>query len=387
MRIGLVCPYNLFLGGGVQECVFALQAELQKRGHEARIITPMPRGSADEALRDVIFIGNATQIKSFRTTSQLSVSANAEKIDAVLASEQFDVLHFHEPWVPILSRQVLSRSGAANVATFHARLPETVLTPTIEKVITPYTRSILKYLHSLSAVSESAAEYVRSLTDSPISIIPNGIDLKKYGAMSYESRAKNSKAQSSQLKAHGSSSKTILYIGRLEKRKGLIYLLKAYQQLRSQHPDVSLAIAGDGVDRDKLEEYAAKNNIEGLSFMGYITDEQKLDLLHGSDLFCSPALYGESFGIVLLEAMATGLVTVAGDNDGYSGLMEGRGTLSLVDPKNTADFCRRLELLLYDEPLRQLWKEWAAGYVKQFSYTNIVDQYEQLYLQAMRKQT
>lgn len=369
MKVGLVCPYNLFVGGGVQECVFALQNELQKRGHEAKIITPLPLGTDNEHLKDVIIIGNAAKIKSLRTTPWLSVSGSIDAIDTMLETHNFDVLHFHEPWVPILSRQILTRSKAANVGTFHARLPETVLTPTVEKVITPYTKSIIRYLHAFSAVSDVSAEYVRSLTDAEVGIIPNGIDLQKY-------RAKSPNTES--LK----SSKSILYVGRLEKRKGLIYLLKAYQMLKDLHPEVKLVIAGDGVDRNKLENYANKYGIADIDFRGYVRESEKLRLFHESDLLCSPAIYGESFGIILLEAMATGLVAVAGNNDGYTGLMKGRGMLSLVDPANIGDFCRRLELLLYDEELRRLWREWAAEYVQQFSYTSVADQYEKLYLEA-----
>src|SRR4051812_30400677 len=131
MRIGLVCPYNIFRGGGVQECVLALQKELKWRGHSAKIITPQPRQTAEE-LSDVLFVGTSTDIKSpFHTTAQVSVSVNVEAIDDLLAHEQFDILHFHEPWVPIMSRQLLTRSRSANVATFHAKLPETVMSRTI----------------------------------------------------------------------------------------------------------------------------------------------------------------------------------------------------------------------------------------------------------------
>src|SRR5690606_31169474 len=147
MKIGLVCPYNIFKGGGVQECVLALQAEYQKRGHTATIITPRPRDFTTNPPDDIILVGLATDVKTiFHTTGQVSVSMDAKELEALLETHKFDVLHFHEPWVPIVSRQILSRSSTANIATFHAKLPETVMSKTIERVITPYTRSILKYI-------------------------------------------------------------------------------------------------------------------------------------------------------------------------------------------------------------------------------------------------
>src|SRR5690606_10257454 len=124
----------------------------------------------------------------------------------------FDVLHFHEPWVPFLSHQLLARSRAKNIATFHAKLPDTVMSRTIEKVITPYTKTLLKYFSEMTAVSEAAASYVRTLTDENIEIVPNGIDLKKYV---YKESDKPS------------STPTVFYIGRLEKRKGVKFLIKA----------------------------------------------------------------------------------------------------------------------------------------------------------------
>lgn len=377
MKIGLVCPYNLFRGGGVQECVFAAQAEFIRRGHSAKIITPLPRGVEVEPPEGVLFMGNATQVKSFHTTSQLSLSVSLEAVDEMLEKEQFDVLHFHEPWVPMVSLQILSRSRCANVATFHAKLPETMMTRTIERVITPYTKSIMRYLHGLSAVSDSAADYVRTLTDKPIDIIPNGVDLAMY-------QKTGNRKQNKRQKTDDGRQKTILYIGRLEKRKGLSYLLKAYGQLADMHPEVELIIAGEGVDRAKLEKAVADNDIPRVRFCGYVSPADKIKLLHESDLFCSPALYGESFGIVLLEAMACGLVTVAGSNSGYAGVLKERGALSLVNTKDTDEFTRRLELLLYDEGLRELWRSWASDYVRQFSYEAVVDQYEELYRQAIK---
>jgi phosphatidylinositol alpha-mannosyltransferase len=372
MKIGLICPYNIAKGGGVQEVVRALQTGLNAKGHEAVIITPQPREAYKHDGRRIIFLGSSTEFGGpLHTTSQLSASVMTDEIDNLLEYEKFDVLHFHEPWVPVLSRQILSRSQAVNVATFHAKLPETIMTRTMARVVTPYTKPLLKRVDYFTAVSDAAAEYVRSLADVDIHIIPNGIDLKRF-----QRRARTTKKVAD-------APPTILYIGRLERRKGVRYLLDAFRLLQDEQPEVRLVLVGDGVDREKLEEQAQELQLNNVEFLGFVEESKKIELLQTADLFCSPALYGESFGIVLLEAMADGLVTVAGNNPGYASVMTGLGKLSLVDPKNAAEFASRLHLLLNDAGLRTLWKKWAKETVVQYDYPNVVDQYEAAYKAAL----
>lgn len=375
MKIGLVCPYNIAKGGGVQEIVRAMQKELNRRGYVAKILTPEPRELPDSLrTKDIIFVGSASDFKSpLHTTSQFSVTADMYGIEQILEEEQFDILHFHEPWVPMLSRQILSRSRSVNIATFHAKLPETMMSRTVVKVVTPYTRAVLRNLDELTAVSEAAAEYVCTLTDAPVTIIPNGIDLSFFKA------ARKSSHDSDR------HTKRLLYIGRLEKRKGVNCLLEAYGLLSDSTEDVELVIAGDGPDREKLESLARDLELKNVTFLGYVSDHEKVRLLASADLFCAPALYGESFGIVLLEAMACGLVVVAGNNPGYASVLQELGSLSLVNPKDPAEFARRMDVMLHDEELRRLWRKWAKEYVKQFSYANIVDQYAEVYETAHKK--
>jgi phosphatidylinositol alpha-mannosyltransferase len=200
MKIGLICPYNVTLGGGVQEVVFALQQHLSGRGHIVKILTARPArlGKIDRSA--MIFVGNAIDLRwPNHTTAPLSSEINPELIDQVLNTEKFDILHFHEPWVPVLSRQILARSHSINIGTFHAKVPETIVNRTLSAVVTPYLRTVLKDLHSMTAVSEPAAEFVSSMTDRPIAIIPNGIELDHF--------ATHNSPQS--------SIKKILYIGRL----------------------------------------------------------------------------------------------------------------------------------------------------------------------------
>lgn len=374
MKIGLVCPYNVAKGGGVQEIVFAMQAELQARGHEVYVITPQPRDYDESTCPQegpLIFLGTAADFNAplLHTTTQVSAGLN-DAIDAMLEEYQFDILHFHEPWVPMLSRQILMHSNAVNVATFHANIPKTIMSRTVAKVVTPYTRSFLKYITEFTAVSDAAAEYICTLTDQPVAIVPNGIDLKSYKAPTKYN--------------DGRRNKSILYVGRLEQRKGVKYLIQAFSLLQQKDPNVSLIIAGSGPDREKLEMLVDDLELRNVTFLGYVSDEEKRKLFRTSDLFCAPAIYGESFGVVLLEAMASGLVTVAGDNPGYASVMQGLGALSLIDPHDSDEFARRLQLLLNEPDLRKLWRKWASDEIRQYSYPNVVSQYEEIYEQAIK---
>jgi len=370
MKIGLVCPYNIANGGGVQEAVKEIQSELNKRGHEAVIITPQPRKPYTGSGRRVIFLGSGTDFKAIATTTHLSASVLTDEIDSMLEYEKFDVLHFHEPWVPVLSRQILSRSTCANIGTFHAKLPDNITSRALSKVIIPYTKPLLRHLDGFTAVSEPALKYIRTLTDSPIDLIPNGINLPKF-------------RKPKGLEPDPKVPPTILYIGRLEKRKGVEYLIKAFAILKVNQPRAQLVIAGDGVDREKLEELVDELGVaDSVSFLGYIEESDKKRLLHTATLACFPALYGESFGIVLAEAMASSAVTVAGNNPGYASVLSGLGQLSLIDPYDSKEFAHRMELLMLDEGLRDLWRQWAKKEVKQYDYRKVVTLYEEVYQRA-----
>jgi phosphatidylinositol alpha-mannosyltransferase len=372
MKIGLVCPYTINKHGGVQEVILALQNGLTAKGHSVKIITPSPRvKGVAKAPHDVIYIGTSTDFHSpMQTTTQVSTTVDDSVIDGILEVEKFDILHFHEPWQPLLSRQLLQRSRSVNIATFHSKLPETLMSRTVIKVVAPYLKSVLKYLHVLTAVSNSGAAYAAGMTDMPITIIPNGIDLPRYQHLP---------------KVKKEPVETILFIGRLEQRKGVKYLLKAFQSYAQKHPNAQLIIAGDGPDRERLEMLADDLKLQNTAFLGFVSEELKHELLARADLLCSPALFGESFGIVLLEAMAAGTICVAGNNSGYIDVMQGPGSLSIVNPVDTDEFVRRIDLLLHEETIRELWHEWAREYVKQFDYPKIVDRYEELYREALKQ--
>ena len=372
MRIALVCPYNYFRPGGVQFCIRDLAHELQERGHYVRIIAPRPRILPKDMPDNVILLGGSTELNTpFHTKADINIARDIQAIDEVFAREKFDILHLHEPGIPMLAAQLLGRSTAKNVATMHASLPEGMISKSFEKLMTPFAKYIEPRLDAVTAVSEVAKNI--SLGYAPnlkIEIIPNAIRLEDYKPDPIKKAPKKRK-------------KTILYVGRLERRKGAQYLLDAYAELRQTHADVELVIAGDGKHRSRLEARVEKYAIPDVKFLGFVSEKDKRRLMQTATVYCSPAIYGESFGIVLLEAMAAGTVTVAGNNPGYAGVMTGRGRLSLVDPQDTESFAQRLELLLYDDDLRSLWLEWAQEYIQQYDFKNVVKCYEKVYRQVL----
>ena len=362
----------MFRGGGVQEHLLALQEEYTKRGHYVKILTPRPRDYKEAVPDNMLMLGGSVHTTAFGGTSwQLGASMDAGSIDDVLEREKYDLIHFHEPWLPFWGRQLLVRAHMPRVATMHARFYDNLTAKTISTIVTPYTKPMIKYFDAFTASAENSTEYFRTLSKKPIHVVPMGVDIKKYGM-----RGKR--------KPLNPGGKTIVYIGRLNDRKGVHYLLRAFNELRQRHPDVHLIVAGSGPDENKLRDLAETLNIQNLTFDArYIPEELKLNLLHNADLACFPATYGESFGIVLVEALAAEIPTVAGDNIGYSSVMTGRGNLSIVNSKDTGDFARRLGLMLFDDDIRKLWIKWAKNHVKQFDYPKIADQYFEVYDEAI----
>lgn len=367
MKIGLVCPYDISRAGGVQEHVLAQASELRRRGYSVTVLTPKPRGSGITAADNTIYIGNSANLNTpIKTSLELGISLGRDALDDLLARQAFDLLHIHEPEVPVLGAQIVAKAHCPIIATFHAIHPDTPMARTLEALRIPYSRSIFTRIAAMTAVSDTAAKFVRERTRQAVTIIPNGIDLQTYK----ENTKRLTKV------------KTILYVGRLEARKGTKYLIRAMALLPQEN--IRLVIAGDGPERKKLEALTRDLNLSNVKFLGFVNPAKKISLLSKADLFCSPALYGESFGVVLLEAMASGLVSIVGNNAGYVSLMQDRGAISVTNPKDAEDMARKINLLLNDKELRELWRNWARNTIKKYDYKKVVDQYEKLYKQIVK---
>ncbi len=365
MKIGIVCPYHIFKPGGVQEHVNYQAQILRKRGHDVTVITPRPRGHEDEdAPEGVVFIGGSARFKTpAATSSDVSITIDVDAADAELA-KGYDVIHVHEPAIPLLARQLLPRVNCLRVGTYHAALPGNALGRSLIRSYRAYFKTIMPYIDAITAVSPAAIGFIENLVDpDAITYIPNGISLEKMQPPKTEKRNRNQ----------------IFFVGRLEKRKGALYAIKAFEVLKERKPDLELIIGGDGPLRDSLESYVERNGIEGVKFLGFLSEKDKFHYMSTCGVYTSPALFGESFGIVIAEAMAFGAPIVAHKNEGYEWVLQGTGRLSLVDAHDIEAYADRLELMLEDDELRGAWQKWAKSYVKQFDYERVVDQYEALY--------
>lgn len=365
MKIAIFTPYNIFKHGGVQEHVQYQAQILRKRGHKVTIITPRPRDKyVHDAPKGVEFLGVSARIKTpSATSSDVSVSIYPEVIDEAL-SKGYDILHVHEPLIPMSGRQILTHAQGkmARIGTFHAALPGNALGRSLVSTYKTYARAVMPHVDAITAVSPAAIGYIKDFTDLTINYISNGIELSHY-------KAKNKKRDLN----------TILFMGRLEKRKGARATIKAFVELKKLKPDAKLKIAGDGPLRKSLETFVKSQKIKDVEFLGFVDDAEKLNLLATCGIYTSPALYGESFGIVLAEAMSMQIPVVCHPNDGYKWVMKETGRISLVDCLDPVAYAERMQLMMEQQDIRELWINWAKDYVKQFDYEKIVDSYEEIY--------
>lgn len=386
MKIALVCPFNMLdRPGGVPQVVMHLHDGLKKNGHEVKIITQRPSSFKGEPPEDYVLFGITRTFKGgLGTEGNWGMPSDGEEIARFFKKERFDVVNFHEPWVPWLAWQIVRNSKAAYVATFHANLIDTVAGKAwTSRIFTPIGRPFLEKMHLFTATSPASAGMLISLVNMKLAhdrhmietlkYIPCGVELSVY------------KPVKKRLSLSGPNTKTILYIGRIEKRKGVDWLIAAFRELVKQMPRAHLIIAGSGLRAKKLKQLVESENIPNISFPGYVTDNEKLRLLSNADLACFPSTYGEGFGIVLLEAMAVGTPLLAGNNLGYINVMRGHGRIGLVEPQATKDFANRMAVFLSDEQQRKLMTSWALSEVKKYDYPKIINQYEAAYAEALAK--
>ncbi|MCA9349587.1 glycosyltransferase family 4 protein [Candidatus Saccharibacteria bacterium] len=374
MNIALVCPYDFYRPGGVQECIRDLASQLESRGHDISIVAPTTLQKHYTPDPRVKMLGRASKIRTpFATSTEWTFSTDKSEITSLLNNHQFDLWHFHEPWIPRLSKQIIDLlpKDQKTLATFHAKLPDNFISRPIEKAITPYARSILGDFDYFTAVSEVAAEYLSNLTDKKFHIIPNAINVNIYKQPTKNFRLPRP---------------TIFYVGRLEKRKGLDYLLKAFRVLTQEMGiDAELVLAGTGPKFKSLVNYTERYQLtHKVKWLGQISDQDKRTWLKSADVFCSPAIYGESFGIVLLEAMACNRPIVAGNNPGYSSVLTGVGELGLINPKNPEEFARRLALFINNPEISQVFTDWSRLEILKYDFDIIINSYLNLYEKILK---
>ena len=368
MKIGLVTPYVYPLPGGVNDHVGHLYEALRARGHDVRILTAS-HGLQRSSEGDVIRIGKGFSVPANGSMGTLTVSPRYRSlIQAVLDREQFDLLHFHEPFVPLLALFTLRESRSVNIATFHAYAGYAPGYQLGGKMLGPVARN----LHGRIAVSAAARHFADRYLPGDYKVIPNGVDLRRF-------------AQAVPMARWQDGRPNILFVGRLEPRKGLLPLLKAYRILRKGGCDCRLLVVGSGPQEREARRYVMTRRLPDVEFLGRVSDGDKVQLFKTADVYASPATGRESFGIVLLEAMASGTAIVCSDIHGYKGVVKRGEQALLVPPGESRPLAEALMRLLADPDLRERMGRSGLERVVEFGWERVAARVEAYYGFVIRR--
>jgi phosphatidylinositol alpha-mannosyltransferase len=352
LKIALVSPYDLAYPGGVANHIFALEREFIKMGHKVKLIAPASRGAnSDERL---ICLGRAWPTPSSGSVARITLTPwLARKVKPVLEREKFDVIHLHEPLCPMLCTTILRLTRAATVGTFHAMdsrgysqwKPFTVV----------FLRKWFRKLDGRIAVSKPARDFISGHFPADYRIIPNGVDLEHFSPdVPPIEKFKDGKIN-------------ILFVSRLEKRKGVNYLLDAYEQVRKELGNCRLILVGPGTRWSRwYEEQVKLKGLKDIVFTGWVPQEELPRYYQTADIVCTPATGRESFGLILLEAMAMGKPIVASNIDGYASVATHNAEALMVPPKDKHSLAQALIMLAADAKLRR--EMGARGKLKATEY-------------------
>lgn len=362
MRVALVCPYAWDMPGGVQSHIRSLASQLRARDHDVLILAPRSAPvSGDES---VTFVGRSVPIPANGSVAPLSFGPRAAiRIKRELERFVPDVLHLHEPLIPSTSLMALLRSEIASVGTFHASAESSAAYALAKPVLTRVARR----LSVRTAVSDAARTLVRRYLPGEYHLTPNGIDVATF---------------ENALPAALGEGKKVLFLGRLERRKGLEVLIQAMARIRQ--PDIHLVVAGAGPQEKAMRSLAERLSIRA-DFLGRVDDPTKASLFKRADVYCAPGLGGESFGIVLIEAMAAGTPVICSDLPGFRAVAANAAVL--VTPRDPGLLAGAIKRVLKDGGLAG--KMGKAGRISAsgFDWKRLVGNVEILYRRAIEEAT
>ncbi|MGY2064000.1 glycosyltransferase family 4 protein [Blastococcus sp. SYSU DS0619] len=334
MRIGLVCPYRWDVPGGVQYHVRDLAETLRGMGHHVEVLTPAER---EESVSDpyLTFAGRTVPVPYNGSMASLQFGpVSAARVRRWLREGRFDVVHVHEPATPSVSLLVCMIATGPIVATFHAATTRSKWLAAVG----PMTRPWLEKISGRIAVSDFARRVQVEHLGGDAVILPNGVHVPFF-------------AEGPPLPGFGRGTggpPTIGFLGRYdEPRKGLPVLLEAMRGVVRRHPDVRLLVAGRG-DADELWRLVGEELRPSVTLLGEISEADKAAFLRSVDVYCAPNLLGESFGVILIEAMAAGAPIVASDLDAFSRVLDGGDAGVLVRRNDAAALGQALDELLAD---------------------------------------
>lgn len=356
LKIGIVSPYGYPHPGGVNEHVRFTHEAMQRMGHDAWIITSK-YGRQRESEGNIIRLGTGWAFPANGSVGRVTLGLRFKhQAREVLQHHRFDILHFHEPFVPFLSPTILDASETVNVATFHAFGG---FSPSYW-VGSRFAGRLGELLHGRIAVSGAARHFINTYFPGEYRIIPNGVDLDRFThAHPYEELR--------------DGTLNILFVGRLEERKGLIHLLKAYNRLRKRRVDARLLVVGAGPKLREYRRYVGLRGIRDVEFVGRVSDEEKVRYFASADIYCAPNTGQESFGIVLLEAMAAGVPMVASDIHGFKNVIQRNVQGLLVEPRNPRALAAALYTLARDPELRDQMGDAGRARAPEFSWDRVTE--------------
>jgi phosphatidylinositol alpha-mannosyltransferase len=376
MKIGLVSPYDWSYPGGVRDHVLHLANEFIAKGHDVRILAPASGPKSKLSEKYIYKMGGTTPIPINGSIARIMLDPSiALRTRRVLQREHFDVIHVHEPLVPGLSQTVLRCSRTVTVGTFHASsYPSIYSTSNLAYASTyPFLRPLFRRLEGCIAVSTAALQFVSRYFPGDYRVIPNGINLERFSP------------QVAPLPQFIDGKQNILFVGRFEKRKGAKFLLRAIPLIREWFPKTRFIFVGEGRLRRGFQQFVERQGWQDVVFTGYVSDDNLPHYFASAQIFCSPATGGESMGIVLLEAMASGKPIVASNISGYATVVSQGVDGLLTTPRNSEELAWAVEHLLEHEPLRQQFIQAGMHKAREYAWPRVAESVLEYYYELLDK--
>ena len=356
LKIALVSPYDHAFPGGVAVHINKLAGQFEERGHYVKVIAPC---SDPERVDQDNFIpmGRPVPVPSGGSVARISFSVWLRpRLKSLLRRERFHVVHLHEPFAGFVTLNVLGLSDSINIGTFHTYRGHRFYRLGGTRIFSRYFRR----LHGRIAVSYPAYNFINRAFPAHYEIIPNGIQVEDFEGAEPFPHLMDGRIN-------------LLFVGRLEKRKGLRYLLCAYSRLKWDWPDLRLLVVGPGTPDHDSYRVIGERGLTDVVFTGPVSEEDKARYFKSAHIFCSPAVGRESFGIVLLEAMAAGVPVVASDIEGYASVVTHRREALLVPPKDDAALAEAILSLLRDPALGRRLAQEGRRTVQEYRWDRIAD--------------
>ena len=364
MKIALVSPYDFAFPGGVTVHIEQLAQEFIRQGHETWIIAPSSQPADALPFDRFVRLGVPVPVPAGGSVARLSLSPwLLRNVRELLERERFDVVHVHEPLTPLLPWLVLHSSKTINIGTFHAYHGHSRIYPWAA----PPLRHWFKKLHGRIAVSPLAKMFVEQHFPGDYRVIPNGIDISRYhdGVQPFPE--------------YLDGKINVLFVGRMEKRKGLKHLLMAYSRLKWQFPNLRLLVVGPGTpDKDSFR-VLGEHSLRDVEFLGGVSQVDLLRYYKTADIFCSPATGKESFGIVLLEAMASGTPIVASRLEGFQTVLEEGMQGLMAPPKDDEALADALRQMIQDPTMRSVMGAFGERRAYEFRWERVAGQVLEYY--------